>query len=400
MAALIELNGIVRHYSWGSSTAIPRLLGLEPTGEPAAELWLGAHPDDPSFAPERGTTLDRLIAADPVALLGAAVAEQFGGRLPFLLKVLAAEKALSMQVHPTLAQARAGYAEEEARGVPHDAPERNYKDANHKPELVCALSEFDALCGFRPVEATSAFFDELAVPALAPYGAMLTGEDGLRGVFTTLLTRPNPGPLIAEVVAALGRLAAGDGEWADTAAALVTVAADFPGDVGVVLALLLNYVRLQPGEALFLGAGNVHAYLRGVGVEIMANSDNVLRCGLTPKHVDIPELLKLTEFSELADPRWPARRDGSTARFAVPVPDFSLDEVRLDLDSSGQLAGGPMILLCTDGYAIAVAGADELQLGQGQAAFVPAGAAVTLAGAGQVFAAGVPVPGDPEAQET
>ena len=383
MSRLIALQGVIRPYAWGSPTAIPELLGISPTGQPAAELWLGAHPDDPSFAPEHGTTLDRLIAADPVGLLGAAVAERFDGRLPFLFKVLAADKALSIQVHPDLAQARAGYADEDARGVPRDSPERNYTDPNHKPELLCALTEFDALCGFRPVARTLALIDALDVAELAPFRALLAGPDGLRAAFTALLTLHDPKPLVEAVVAGARRVY--EGPWAAAARATLVAAGDFPGDVGAVLALLLNAVRLRPGEAIFLGAGNVHAYLRGVGVEIMANSDNVLRCGLTPKHVDVPELLRITDFTELADPIWPRVEGG----FTVPVPDFALSVV----DPDGSVAvrdTGPAIVLCVDGPGTVEAFGSAVDLERGRAAFVGArDGAFVVRGTGRVFVATV-----------
>ena len=385
MSRLIALHGVVRPYAWGSPTAIPELLGVAPTGEPAAELWFGAHPDDPSFAPDHGTTLDRLIAADPVGLLGAEVADRFGGRLPFLFKVLAADKALSMQVHPDLDQARAGYADEDARGVPQSSPERNYKDPNHKPELLCALTEFDALCGFRPVAETLRLIDALAVDGLAPYRVLLAGPDGLRAAFTALLTPAEREQLVEAVVAGARRL---DGQWAAAARATLVAAGDFAGDVGAVLALLLNAVRLRPGEAIFLGAGNVHAYLRGVGVEIMANSDNVLRCGLTPKHVDVPELLRITDFTELADPIWPA----VGGRFTVPVPDFALSEFQLD-GPDGSVAvddAGPAIVLCVDAGGSVEAGGSAVDLERGRAAFVGArDEAFVVRGTGRVFVATV-----------
>ena len=306
LPAVFAIDGVIRRYPWGSPTAIPRLCGAVPTGEPVAEVWFGSHPDDPSQVPAHGRTLDALITADPVRLLGAAVCEQFGARLPFLLKILAADRALSIQVHPTLEQARAGFAAEESRGVPRDSPVRTYRDANHKPELLCALTPFEGLCGFRPVAETLELLDRLGLPELRPYRDLLAGPNGLRAAFTALLETSEQAALVDAVVARVRSL---PGDPAQGALRAVLLAAeDFPGDIGCVVALLLNYVRLEPGEAFYLGAGNVHAYLRGVGVEIMANSDNVLRCGLTPKHIDVPELLKITDFSPLRDPRWPARR--------------------------------------------------------------------------------------------
>ncbi len=368
---VFEIDGVIRRYEWGSHSVIQDLLGDRPDGRPAAELWFGAHRDDPS--PALGARLDELIAADPERMLGAAVVERFGPRLPYLLKVLAAEKPLSIQVHPNLEQARAGYAAEEAAGIPREAVQRNYADANHKPELLCALTPFEALCGFGPVGATLALLDELAIPELGFLVDLLSGPDGLRAAFIELLTHDDPATLVEAVTVRAASWPGRDGPLRPASLA----AAHFPGDIGVVLTLLLNYVRLEPGQAIFLGAGNVHAYLRGAGVEIMANSDNVLRCGLTPKHVDVPELLKVTDFAELAEPRWPLR----AGRFEVPVPDFVLTEVT----SAAVIADpGPQLVLCTDG-AVTVGG---LGLSPGHGAFVAPDTRVELRGAGHAFVAG------------
>jgi len=369
---VLPIEGVLRRYDWGSPTAIPALLGVEPDGRPAAELWFGAHPDDPSPAGE--TPLDQLITADPERLLGPGVAEAFGPRLPFLLKILAAGRALSIQVHPNLEQARAGYAAEDAAGIDRAAPDRNYRDANHKPELICALTPFDALCGFRPVAGTRQLLADLDVPQLRFLDDALAGEHPLRAAFTAALTAEDS----PAAVQALTERVADDED--ERLRGVRLAAADFPGDPGVLVALLLNYLRLEPGEAIYLGAGNVHAYLRGTGVEIMANSDNVLRCGLTPKHVDVPELLRITEFAEVPDPRWPA----VAGSFAVPVPDFRLTRLEVD-EPTGLDDPGPSIVLCTGG---------EVRVGTsaltpGHAAFVLPGTPVTLEGTGTVFVAGV-----------
>jgi mannose-6-phosphate isomerase len=361
---VFAIDGIVRRYEWGSRSAIQRMLEVEPDGRPAAELWFGAHPDDPS--PACGSTLEDRIAADPADLLGAATVARFGPHLPFLLKVLAAERALSIQVHPTREQARAGFAAEQDAG----GAERNYTDPNHKPELLCALTRFEALCGFRPVAETLALLDELAIPELGFVGAKLRGPDGLREAFTALLTHPEPAA-IAGAVAARAR------EEGPLRSAWLAVQ-DFPGDIGVALTVLLNDVRLEPGQAIYLAAGNVHAYLRGTGVEIMANSDNVLRCGLTAKRIDVAELLKITDFGELSEPRWPAH-DGV---FRVPVPDFALRELRLD-GAAALEPGRPSIVLCVDGRAEM----DDVVIGPGHAAFVPASAGAVLRGSATVFVA-------------
>ena len=369
---VVAIAGALRRYEWGSPTAIPEILGVEPDGRPAAELWFGAHPDDPS--PAGDTPLDELIASDPEGLLGAASVATFGAHLPFLLKILAAERALSIQVHPNREQAQQGFAAEDAAGVDRTAPNRNYRDPNHKPELICALTPFDALCGFRPVAETRRLLAELALPPLGFLDEALAGPDPLRTAFTAALTDPKATDAIAALSERVGR----DEDERLTGVRLA--AHDFPGDAGALVALLLNYLRLEPGEAIYLGAGNVHAYLRGTGVEIMANSDNVLRCGLTPKHVDVPELLRITEFAELPDPRWP----DVAGSFVVPVPDFRL--TRLEPDPRAGLDDpGPSIVLCTAG----IARVDDVSLTPGHAAFVPAGRPVTIEGDGTVFVAGV-----------
>jgi mannose-6-phosphate isomerase len=275
--------------------------------------------------------------------------------------------------------------------VPRPAPERNYRDRNHKPELICALTEFEALCGFRPVDRALALLDALAVPELDGVRTLLAGPDGIRAAFTMLLTDDDP----HRIVDALVRRAAEEGDDTLAADALHVVrllADDFPGDVGIALSLLLNYVRLQPGEAIFLGAGNVHCYLRGTGVEVMANSDNVLRCALTPKHVDVDEVLAVTDFTALAQPRCARRVDGGRARFEVPVADFDLTVVDLD-GAPGALplaVDGPCIVLCTDGQVSVSAAEVTVEVARGHAAFLAAGAVPrALRGAGRAFVAGV-----------
>ncbi|MCC9311750.1 mannose-6-phosphate isomerase, class I [Kitasatospora sp. RB6PN24] len=397
-----RLVNTVRPYAWGSTTAIPALLGVRPSGEPQAELWLGAHPGDSSRL-DRGAgpvELATVIAADPAAELGEESVEKFGPALPFLLKVLAAELPLSLQVHPSREQAQAGFAAEDAAGVPVEAGHRNYKDANHKPELICALDEFDGLCGFRDPLATASLMEELAVPGLAPLIDLLRtkpAEQALREALATVLST-DPAVIastVTELAAALDRqlVVHPDSpralEWAGYAYA----ARHFPGDAGVLAALLLNVVRLQPGEALYLGAGVPHAYLRGTGVEIMANSDNVLRCGLTPKHVDIPELLKVVVF-EAGDPgvMHPVADADGEELFPVPIDEFRLSRFRLTEGTERTVDGrAAQILLCTDGTAtLTDADGRALELNRGQSAYLPAtGRTTALTGQGTVFRATV-----------
>ncbi|MEV6795108.1 mannose-6-phosphate isomerase, class I [Streptomyces sp. NPDC051320] len=383
-----RLANTVRPYAWGSTTAIPDLLGTAPTGEPQAEMWMGAHPGAPSRI-DRGTgaePLSAVIDAAPEAELGEATVKKFGPHLPFLLKILAAGAPLSLQVHPNLVQARRGYEDEQRSGVPIDAPHRNYKDANHKPELVCALTPFDGLCGFRAPGESAELLAALEVDSLEPYVDLLRAhpeEAALREVLTAVLTA-DPEEMrvtVTEAATAAGRLGGAHAPYA-------AIAHHYPGDPGVIAAMLLNYVQLQPGEALFLGAGVPHAYLNGLGVEIMANSDNVLRCGLTPKHVDVPELLRIVRF-EATDPgvlRPEAAPDGEEL-YDTPIDEFRLSRyVRPEGAAPLTLPASPaQILLCTAGEP----GVGQLTLAPGRSVFVPAGENVTLSGAGTIYRATV-----------
>lgn len=380
---VVVLDGVIRRYEWGSTTSIQHLLDVAPDGRPAAELWFGAHPDDPSPT-IAGATLAAVIDADPQRALGDAVIDRFGSRLPFLLKVLAAGTALSIQVHPDLEQAKAGFAAEDAAGVDRAAPNRNYRDANHKPELVCALTRFEALCGFRPVERIQRVLDALELPELAFLADRLRGDDPLRDAFTAVLEHDDPQSLSRTVAARVEVLGGLDDEPRpdDVLRGARLAAYDFPGDIGVVVALLLNYVLLEPGEAIYLGAGNVHSYLRGTGIEVMANSDNVLRCGLTPKHTDVRELLRITDFTPLVDPRLPAV-DGA---FDVAVRDFRLTRLEFT-DVITVDDPGPCIILCARGETAV----DDLLLPAGRAVFVPAAeppVRLTPTGSALVFVAG------------
>ncbi|GGV92904.1 mannose-6-phosphate isomerase, class I [Streptomyces gelaticus] len=389
-----RLSNTVRPYAWGSTTAIPELLGVAPTGEPQAEMWMGAHPGAPSLLTRISATgeagreqpLTDVIAADPERELGRATVEKFGPRLPFLLKLLAAGAPLSLQVHPDLAQAERGYEDEERRSVPIDAPHRTYKDANHKPELICALTPFAGLCGFRPPTEAAEAMAALGVDSLKPYVDLLGAhpeEAALREVLTAIL-----GADPAEMTETVHLAAAAAERLGGAHAPYARIAHHFPGDPGVIAAMLLNYVELQPGEALFLGAGVPHAYLDGLGVEIMANSDNVLRCGLTPKHIDVPELLRVVRF----EPTGPAvlRPEASPSGeelYETPVDEFRLS--RFDLSPGAApvdlTRDTPQILLCTGG----APKTGELDLAPGASVFVPSGEKVEVSGTGTLFRATV-----------
>lgn len=388
----------VRPYAWGSRTAISGLLGGSvPSSEPQAELWVGAHPGDSSVLVRPGDErpLLRAVADDPNGTLGPQVAREFDGSFPFLLKLLAADAPLSLQAHPTMAQARAGFDAEDAAGVPVDAPFRNYKDRSHKPELMYALTDFEALCGFRPTATTVRLLDELGTPVLGVVRSALVerpGEPGLREVVTSLLEadRAAIAPTVDTVAVACRARAGLGGEFAREYAMAARLADHYPGDPGVLIALLMNRIDLAPGEAVYLPAGNMHAYLSGFGVEIMASSDNVLRGGLTTKHVDVAELSAVLSFAP-GDPMLVTGvpvAPGEVA-FRTPAPEFALSRVRVDEVGRVFEHTGPQILLVTEGsLTLTDAQGSELSVGPGRSVFLPARQGpVRVHGAGTLFRA-------------
>ncbi|WP_066530019.1 mannose-6-phosphate isomerase, class I [Corynebacterium bouchesdurhonense] len=364
-----HLEGALRAYPWGSRTLLAQLRGTEcPSAAPEAELWFGAHPAAPSLV--GGRPLDQVIAQDPVAALGERVVAEHGEQLPFLVKLLAADEPLSIQAHPSKEQAAEGFARENALGIPLDDPRRNYKDPNPKPELIIALTPFRALAGFRPPQRTRQLFESL--PGIERYAAMFDPQqpgESLRAVFTTLISLPTGLrlELLDEVAASAESLRAGAAEaWMrDAAETFLQLAERYPGDVGALAALMLNVVSLQPGEALFLAAGRPHAYLSGLGVEVMANSDNVLRGGLTSKHVDVPELARVLQFAALEDPEAPRTQSGSTTDFDVPGEYFRVSRHHLGAGEALRADwDGPAVVLCTAG--------GTAELSPGQAVWIPA----------------------------
>lgn len=377
-----RLDNPIQRYAWGSATAIPELLGKAPDGGPQAELWLGAHPLAPSRI-STGRTLEECIAQAPLRLLGASVHQHFGGRLPFLFKVLAAAQPLSLQAHPSQAQAREGFAREDARGIPRDAPHRNYKDPNHKPEMICALSQFHALCGFR------ALSDSVRLWRALGLDVQLLEQQGLKAYFQQVMTLPKAAQaaLVQQLVSAASKgVAAFDAECA----LAVRLQKLYPNDVGIVGAMLLNLITLQPGEALYLGAGNLHAYLEGTAVELMANSDNVLRGGLTAKHVDVPELLSVVSFVDgMPDILRPG--DGPVWEYRSPAPDFQLSRIVLGTEHSTTLTSkSAQVLLTVNGQLTVQTQGEQLILSTGQSVFIGADEGpTTVTGQGTLFRATV-----------
>jgi mannose-6-phosphate isomerase len=383
------LRGAIRTYAWGSRTAIAEFTGRPvPAAHPEAELWLGANSGDPAFLEEPAgeVSLLQAVVTDPEGQLGAAARARFGDALPFLLKVLAADEPLSLQAHPSSEQAAEGYLREERLGIPVNSPVRNYRDSSHKPELLVALQPFEVLAGFRPSAHTIELLRALAVSDLDPFIDLLNDQsdaDGLRALFTTWITAPQPDVdvLVTAVLdGAISYLSSGATEFAAVAKTVLELGERYPGDAGVLAALLLNRITLGPGEGIFLSAGNLHAYLRGVGLEVMANSDNVLRGGLTPKHVDVPELLRVLNFNPTTESQLRAQThpDGLASFYDTPTAEFAASMLTLGDDQIGHEVDapsrhdGPQILLCVEGATAVHGKAGTLTLTRGAAAWVAA----------------------------
>jgi mannose-6-phosphate isomerase len=399
----VRIDNTPRDYAWGSTTAIADLLGRAPSGGPEAELWLGAHPASPSAIvdPEQtggARTLTEWIERDPARALGAAAPP----RLPYLLKVLAAAAPLSLQAHPSSEQALAGFNRENAAGIELDAPNRDYKDPFHKPEMLLALRDgFEALCGFRSL--SSALADIGALTSAAQEASALRelhrrlimqadAEQVLRGVVGWLLGGGDQVDQLVVAATDAARAIVAGGNATSGIQTVVLLADAYPGDPGVVLSLLLNRVSLRRGEALYLPAGNIHAYLSGLGVELMAASDNVLRGGLTPKYIDVPELLRVLEFTPLPAPYLHAGHPApGLSVFRPDVADFCLTELdaRAAEDAGTRLAlGGAAIVLCTRGSARLTGAQGAALITRGEAFFVtPDEASLAVTGDATLFVA-------------
>ena len=394
-----RLDGARQSYDWGSTTAIPEMLGLESDGAPWAEQWYGAHPAGPTRLAD-GRTLAALLASDPGRLLGEDVVRRFGPQLPFLLKVIAPDRALSLQVHPSLEQAVRGFERENAADVAPDSPVRSFKDSNHKPEMVLALTRFEAVAGFRAPRRAAEVLGGLDSPLARRMRRTLRLNPtrfGIRQAFTELVcadTRPEASEM-AELVAEISRrLAEGRSPSRRVDANVVEMARAFPHDPGIAAALLLNPVTLRRGEALFVPAGSVHAYISGLGVEVMASSDNVLRAGLTTKHVNVPAMLACVDYVA-APPVRPAPEylSRATRAYYAPVDDFEL-LVTTVVPRDGRVpvpGRGPRILLGLEGTTTVTTPAGSAELTRGRALFVGADErTLAVEGEGEFVQADVP----------
>lgn len=375
-----RLIGTIRNYAWGSHTMLSSLRGEQSSDLPEAEIWYGAHPVAPSSF-EDGSTLLTAIEADAAALVGEGNVNRFGTHLPFLLKLLAADRPLSIQAHPTIEQAREGFARETAAGVSIDAPNRSFTDENHKPELIVAITPFEALVGFRETARTLDLLRDLDAPQSlisrvsdqGPKAAvrwLLESKPAHQDDVTTCITR----------LVAGAKSYAGDA-WAAEADHLARLDSLYPDDAGIGIAALLNRIVLQPGEAVFLDAGNLHAYVSGLGVEIMANCDNVLRGGLTPKHIDVASLLTIVRPDSLDVT--PVGMDDN--RYLSPAREFAL--TRVDPNSPRTVAG-PAVVLAVEGTTSATT-EERLTLEPTEAVWVPVGETASIHSTGLAFIAEV-----------
>lgn len=357
-SAIGVLQNGIREYSWGSKTAIAELLGQPtPSDNPQAELWMGTHPLAPSMILVNGQwrSLLELVKEYPEEILGKKVVARFAGTLPFLFKVLAAAKPLSIQAHPNKEQAELGFTRENECGIPLEAPHRNYKDANHKPEIMCALTEFWALKGFRPIPEMLRLLDNLQVPSLKQQTQILHRQpdrECLRKFFRHLMTmeKQRRERVVAEVAASAQAKEDTSAIWKW----MLRLQQEYAGDIGVLSPVLLNLVKLEPGEAVHLPAGEPHAYLHGVGVELMANSDNVLRGGLTPKHIDVDELLNILNFAGgEVDVLRPIEWLPGEAQYPTPATDFALSVIDVGNGTryESQRERSVEIMICTQGEA-------------------------------------------------
>jgi mannose-6-phosphate isomerase len=407
-SSIYRLKGIIRNYDWGGVEFLSKLLShSNPKHEPMAEFWLGAHDSASSILVTKNNEarLNQFIEGDKEKILGKTVAKKFG-RLPFLLKVLDVRNMLSIQVHPAKHEAEIEFARENKQKIPLNAPHRNYKDDNHKPELMVALGDFWLLHGFKPVDklrSTLGNISELK-PLLEIFDA--TGYDQL---YKTVMEMPQESvnkllqPLLHRIVPLYkeDRLPKSDENfWA--ARASLTFDESSPDskaeqriDRGIFSVYFFNLLFLKAGEGIFQDAGVPHAYLEGQNVEIMANSDNVLRGGLTNKHIDVKELMKHVRFEEtIPNVLYPQKVGEQERLYRTGAPDFKLSSFSLQKGdtSSFESASAEIVLVINGGVSIST-GTNELELHQGEAAFVINHQSVTLRAISKtyLFRASVPV---------
>lgn len=399
---LFKLEGVVQHYAWGGTSFIPELLSIKNAeNQPFAEYWMGAHDKAPSQALLNGNKvpLNELIAQSPEEFLGAEVASLFSNRLPYLFKVLDVKDMLSIQVHPAKAEAEKGFARENEMGVPLSAPHRNYKDNNHKPEIMVALTDFWLLHGFRPEEEIATMLDEItAFHTLKPYFKGGNYQRLYQYVMTLSHVEVNQvlRPLIERLIPAYeaGKLEKSSSDFWAARAAIHNPLEAGNYDRGIFSIYFFNLVNLPPGKGIFQAAGIPHAYLEGANMELMANSDNVLRGGLTPKHIDVPELLRHTRFEAVAPEILAGDQVGDTEKvYKSPAPDFELSRIQVSADRSYQSSTAHVtdILIVLEGNVEASFDGGSFSLQKGEVFLAQAHVDYRLSGRATLYKATVPI---------
>ena len=368
---LSRISGVTKNYDWGSKELAPNFFGLEKPSKPIAEIWFGTHPLGESE-----------IVGDSKSL-----SESLGKKLSFLVKILSAERALSIQVHPTAQQAKDGFHFEQAQGIVLEDPKRNYKDSSHKPEALIALTPFEALCGFRPKQDLIQVFSGFgkSEPEFESLAKSLSQGTSLEEIFQTLIANTELAKRFTKSV---------DSSQSDSVAKkarelVERLLTQFPDDTGALVALMLNEVSLEPGEAIYLPAGNIHAYLSGLGLEVMASSDNVLRSGLTSKHIDVAEVVKLADFSELAEPKViPRKLAEGLIEYPVDCSEFRV--YRAEVSGKNLLADldlpASAMVVCTAGEVAVSTSLEEREvLAKSEVVFASAAKKLSLSGSGTAF---------------
>ncbi|EOX4793401.1 mannose-6-phosphate isomerase, class I [Vibrio alginolyticus] len=376
---MFKLKNQIQNYAWGSKTSFSELFGIEnPTNEPQAEIWMGSHSGGCSRNEENYRLLSDIIAQDKSAILGSYTANRFG-ELPYLFKVLAADTPLSIQVHPNKRKSEQGFARENEQGIELSDPTRNYKDSNHKPELIYALTQYKAMNGFRPIKQIIRLFDEIAIKELQQEVSLLKqapNSVGLEGFFSSVMMLS--GERKTKVMSQL------EESYQKTLTSLAREAIEYSqafkvqyeDDIGLLSPFILNTVELAPGEAMFLFAETPHAYVRGTALEIMASSDNVLRAGLTPKHIDIPELIDNVVFSSTNPEslKMSPVIKGSKEYYPIPVDDFGFDILHANSAKQEQYVRSAEILFCVDNNIVVESQDKSVELLPGESVFVPCSA--------------------------
>lgn len=379
--SLFKLQNTIKNYDWGCKTGLTDLLDIpNPENSPQAEIWMGTHPNGCSKEQATGMLLSDLINKNTIKWLGQYTVEKYG-ELPFLFKVICAFQPLSIQVHPNLKNAIAGFTKENEKGIPRNAHHRDYKDSNHKPEMLYALTNFKVMNGFRPIEQIIYLFDNIKINSLESEVTRLIqshkahkDEMALQQFFSGLLSIDieRKEIVLAELIEVIDRYDGNDYLLREVISYVRQIHKFYKDDIGLLAPLILNTFELKAGDAIFLYAETPHAYIQGTALEVMANSDNVLRAGLTSKHINVTELLKNTSFHPLSlneSKIQPIKRE-NTYYYPVPVNDFSFAIVPVTEVKQMHYLRSAEIIFCISGEVTIATDDKTLTLNKGESAFI------------------------------